>query len=261
MSNTKVTIEFSTGEVRQYQASDKLEQLIAVGEMFSVTTVHPSTNGEDIVKMYAGNPMAALGQMMMMRRNAEGLDETDEYKNVVIDILNSCITMLANEITSHDSGVVIVKDTPDPIPASPVIDLLGKLNEATGKYIDRTEADHSVPIGSEWVHDNGIHYGVIGHTNVNTRYPEKHPITIIYENIDNGSIWSRPLSDWHQSMERVNENNKKCPATNEYCGFYSYACDSNGEVAINHCGHPDNSKLGEGNTTTLLCPLPPFQKS
>jgi hypothetical protein len=253
MSNTKVTIEFSTGEVRQYQASDELEQMIDVGEMFSVTTIHPRA-GDEISKMYVGNPMSALGHMIIMRRNADGLEE-GEAKFAIIDVLNSCITLLSNEITSHDSGVVTINETPDAVPPPPAVDLLDKLNKATGGDIDRNEVYESVPIASEWKHRNGNHYGVIGHTNIHTRYPEKHPITIIYENIDNGSIWSRPLSDWHRSMVRVDNNNKKCPATDDYCGFYSYACDDNDEVVITHCGHPDNSNKDEGNTTSLLCPL------
>lgn len=106
--NTKITVEFSSGETRKFIASDELEEIIMSGKMFSFTTLHPN-QGDDIAKMYAGNPMSALGSMMMMKRNAEHLtsdDVTDEQRDIIINVLTSCIKLLSDEITSHDSGLM-----------------------------------------------------------------------------------------------------------------------------------------------------------
>lgn len=108
--NTKVTITYSNGDTREFIASDELEKLIDDGEMFSVSTVHSDMGLEietGLSKMYAGNPMAALGHMMMMRRNAEELDVADEpSRETIIQILTSCIALLAQETTSYQSVMV-----------------------------------------------------------------------------------------------------------------------------------------------------------
>jgi len=62
--------------------------------------------------MYAGNPINAMGNMMMMKRNAEQMLEEDDAMQIVIDTLNACITFISNEIVSHQSGM------------SPVIELM-----------------------------------------------------------------------------------------------------------------------------------------
>ena len=46
-----------------------------------------------------------------------------------------------------------------------------------------------------------------------------------------------------------------CPVTDAPCEHYAYVCDSNGEVAICHCGHPRNSDVLEGNCRASVCPL------
>lgn len=108
MTNTKVTIKYSNGSEREFVASDELEELINNGEMFSVTTMHSDMGMLEemsVSKIYAGNPIGALGNMMMMKRNAEKLDETDVNKGIIIDILTTCIKFLADEVTSHQSGM------------------------------------------------------------------------------------------------------------------------------------------------------------
>ena len=106
--NTSVTIQFDSGETRKFVASDKLEKLIKDGDMIGFTTIHPNT-GHEIAKMYAGNPMAALGQMMMMRRNADNM-RSSKSNRIIKEVLTACITMLSNEITSHDSGISPIED-------------------------------------------------------------------------------------------------------------------------------------------------------
>lgn len=108
MPNTKVTITFANGDTREFIASDELEEMIQDGDMFSVTTLGPNEDlqvSQSLSKMYVGNPVAALGHMMMMRRNGEGLDVGDPNKDTIIDILTACINLLSNEITSHQSGM------------------------------------------------------------------------------------------------------------------------------------------------------------
>jgi len=53
---------------------------------------------------------------------------------------------------------------------------------------------------------------------------------------------------------------EKCPVLNKICEHYSYQCDRNGKVAINHCKHSDNVSEFEGNCTSALCPLVEFRK-
>ena len=54
------------------------------------------------------------------------------------------------------------------------------------------------------------------------------------------------------------EGCEDCPVITAHCNYYSYQCDSNGEVAICHCSHPDNKDSEhEGNCTHTLCPLNP----
>lgn len=112
MSNTIVTVKYSNGSTREFIASDALEALINEGEMFSITTMHSDMGQVEelaVSKMYAGNPVAAMGHMMMMKRNAEKMmnddDNTDDME-IVIQTLNACIQLLSDEMTSHQSGMV-----------------------------------------------------------------------------------------------------------------------------------------------------------
>jgi hypothetical protein len=118
--NTTVTVKYASGAERTFVASDKLEESINEGEMFSITTMHSDMGIEEemsLSKMFIGNPMTALGNMIMMKRNAEmmpagdGDDETPEdHKAIIIDIITVCIKMLSDEITSHQSGMSPVED-------------------------------------------------------------------------------------------------------------------------------------------------------
>ena len=53
---------------------------------------------------------------------------------------------------------------------------------------------------SLWEHNNGILYRVLMLTNVDTERPDQYPVTVVYENAVTGSVWSRPLTEWHRSM-------------------------------------------------------------
>lgn len=172
MPNTIVTIKYSNGSTREFVASDELEKSINEGEMFSVTTMHSDmgrSEEEAVSKMYAGNPITALGNMMMMKRSAEKM-RSSKSNRIIKSILDVCIKFMTDEISSHQSGM------------SPV---------ATNYIKELTLVDNSV----------------------------------------------------------------KCPATKSPCVHYIYQPDPNGEVAIEHCTHNDNSNDKEGNCTSFLCPL------
>lgn len=75
---------------------------------------------------------------------------------------------------------------------------------------------------------------------------------------------NRPFVNWEEVRELLIKKGlltkmekEKCPVIIACCNYYSYQCDSNGEVAICHCSHPDNKDDFEGNCTHKLCPLNP----
>jgi hypothetical protein len=51
-----------------------------------------------------------------------------------------------------------------------------------------------------WQHRNGNLYKVIAITNLPDE--ERYPKTIVYQNINNMSLWSRRFDDWHRSFTR-----------------------------------------------------------
>lgn len=57
-------------------------------------------------------------------------------------------------------------------------------------------------IGSLWQHTNGNQYKVIALANTRTERPEEYPVTVVYENINNGAVWCRKATDWHRSMTK-----------------------------------------------------------
>jgi len=59
-----------------------------------------------------------------------------------------------------------------------------------------------VILGSLWAHRNGNKYKVIALANTRTERPKEYPITVVYENINNGAVWCRKMSDWHRSMTK-----------------------------------------------------------
>lgn len=54
--------------------------------------------------------------------------------------------------------------------------------------------------GRIYKHNNGNRYQVIMLTNERTERPEQYPVTVVYFNVDNGTTWSRPLSEWSRSF-------------------------------------------------------------
>lgn len=65
-------------------------------------------------------------------------------------------------------------------------------------------------VGSRWMHRNGNVYQVIAFTNTSkdaVRFKpdevERYPDMIIYQNVNNGTLWSREVTDWHRSFQQV----------------------------------------------------------
>ena len=64
--------------------------------------------------------------------------------------------------------------------------------------------DDAPEINSTWRHKNGALYKVAVITNVGSTRAE-YPPTVVYFNVMTDTCWSRPVSDWHRSMTRVDQ--------------------------------------------------------
>jgi len=58
-------------------------------------------------------------------------------------------------------------------------------------------------VGRYYQHRNGNLYKVILISNIESTRLEKYPVTVIYKNEANGTIWSRPADDWFRSFEEL----------------------------------------------------------
>lgn len=54
-------------------------------------------------------------------------------------------------------------------------------------------------IGKVYRHHSGRTYEVIMLTNT-TSNSDKYPVTVVYRNTVNGTLWSRSLADWDRSF-------------------------------------------------------------
>jgi len=63
--------------------------------------MHPAT-GEEVAKLYAGNPMTALGRMLMLRKEFEkAYSETfDSAAYSALDAIDECLKFMAEELSS-----------------------------------------------------------------------------------------------------------------------------------------------------------------
>lgn len=78
-------------------------------------------------------------------------------------------------------------------------DIVDAFHQCFNDLSDQWVSDHTVRVNSKWVHTNGNEYEVITIANSETM-TDRYPVTVIYRNVDNGTIWSRSLNDWHRSM-------------------------------------------------------------
>lgn len=70
----------------------------------------------------------------------------------------------------------------------------------------KKEVDFLMP-ESYWRHRNGIIYKLLFITNRDTLLPDKYPVTVVYQGVANGKLWSKPLGDWCRSMTYIGETN------------------------------------------------------
>lgn len=55
--------------------------------------------------------------------------------------------------------------------------------------------------GTRWRHRNGNRYEVMMITNVRSAGgSDRYPTTVVYRNVDVGTLWSRPASEWARSF-------------------------------------------------------------
>lgn len=60
-----------------------------------------------------------------------------------------------------------------------------------------------ISVGDKYTHTLGQVYKVICFTNIDTIRPKKYPESVVYQNVENDRIYSRPISDWFTSMTKV----------------------------------------------------------
>lgn len=65
-------------------------------------------------------------------------------------------------------------------------------------------SEEAPPVNSTWRHKNGNIYKVAVITNVGSDRPE-YPPTVVYSNTAVDTWWSRPVSEWHRSMTRIDQ--------------------------------------------------------
>ncbi len=61
-----------------------------------------------------------------------------------------------------------------------------------------------VTLLSRWRHSNGNIYAVILIANEHSENQDRYPTTVVYRDYD-GRTWSKPLSDWHRSMTKMED--------------------------------------------------------
>ena len=74
--------------------------------------------------------------------------------------------------------------------------------EKLGGYQPCSNTKTPPAVNSIWIHHNGNRYRVIFIANQESTQ-EKYPLTIVYENIKNGTVWTRPVNDWHRSFKMI----------------------------------------------------------
>jgi len=260
MKNTTVTITYNTGQTQTFVASDELELNILAGEMFSVSTIHPDDDAETIAKMYTGNPLVALGHMATLLKNASALDNDDPHKNVVVEVVSACMGLLTEQISSFGSGLekpeeigsIADEHYTDLVPIAP--DLVEQVMDDTPPVTDEeiNPLGLSCPVIPAIDQCKFYSYSQVIDGDVNDEYcghPENPNILV-----GNCTASLCPLCN-DFSLDNDKHMHEPCPVINKHCDYFAYQCDSNGEVAISHCGHPENSSDFEGNCTSQLCPL------
>ena len=69
--------------------------------------------------------------------------------------------------------------------------------------VEEVPAEEVTPL-SRWTHSNGSTYTVILITNEHSENQDRYPTTVVYRDCDY-RVWSKPLSDWHRSMTKMED--------------------------------------------------------
>lgn len=54
--------------------------------------------------------------------------------------------------------------------------------------------------GTEVTHHKGAKYRVKEYANLRTKNPEEFPVTVVYQNLRDGSVWSRPVEEFRDKF-------------------------------------------------------------
>ena len=282
MPNTTVTITYANGSTREFVASDDLERMINDGHMFSVTTMHSDMGiAEEMLvsKMYVGNPVAAMGNMMMMLRNAEGMRKSKSTR-IVKQVLTTCIKLMSDEITSFQSEM------------SPVMPDIG---DGTGErsYYERPVDDDTKHQRAEKLIGE-LYLNCRDSQNINQHNPyswaelnedlmlriqefipavetveefqskprqfrKSEPLVPVdMTQMGDGELKTtepRMGEDFKSTPFGDNKSMNECTATKELCEYYMVN-NKKYQEPVHYCNHPDNKGVkGENDCTGLHCPF------
>ena len=83
-------------------------------------------------------------------------------------------------------------------------DKFGKYCPACGVELAKANPAGARPVtpkvNSKWRHHSGRVYRVMMIANIETQRPEQYPVTVVYVNVQTGSVWSRPANQWKRSF-------------------------------------------------------------
>lgn len=74
---------------------------------------------------------------------------------------------------------------------------------ASWRYAVPVPVEKVTPL-SRWKHSNGSTYAVLLITNEHSENQDRYPTTVVYRDYD-GRTWSKPLSNWHRSMTKMED--------------------------------------------------------
>lgn len=57
--------------------------------------------------------------------------------------------------------------------------------------------------GTRWTHHSGRIYEVMFRANDVPEPRAEYPLTIVYKNVGNGTIWAGAAHDWHRRMTKI----------------------------------------------------------
>jgi len=60
-------------------------------------------------------------------------------------------------------------------------------------------------IGSTWIHKNGSTYTVLLLSNLNSGRLDEYPPTVVYQRLNDLTVWNRPIALWYQSMTQLHD--------------------------------------------------------